>query len=343
MMTKVLSLSVLVVIIVGTFIATMNQKKAVSITPEITFENPRKVYVGVWVGGFYDNDTKKLNTEVVTNFEKQIDKKMAIANIYSEWSYLQNKDLLTVLNKISDNGWVPMISSNPYFFEGCKPRKDSLYKTIASGACDEFLQNVASNLRSYNKPVMLRFAWEMNLPDMYWSVDKLKSNPEEFVGAWRHFHTVLKEENADNVVWVLSFNTSSANTIPYAQLYPGDEYVDWVAIDGYNWGVGPPWGGWTNFNGVFVKSYKELTAITKKPVMLSEVNSAERGGNKAEWLTDMLEIQIPQNYPQIEAIIFFNENKTEGEKVDWRIDKSPEYSDAVKKGLNTSLYRSSFP
>lgn len=342
-MIKIISLVVFVSVIVAASLVNMYQKPVVTTLPEVKIQDPREVYVGVWVGGFYDNAKKKLNTKVVSDFESKIDTKMAITNIYSEWGYLENKELLTILNSISDNGWTPMISSNPYFFEGCQEKKDSLYKVIGSGTCDEFVRSAARNLRSYDKPILLRFAWEMNLPDMYWSVAKTKSTPKEFIEAWRHLHDIFKQENANNVVWVLSFNTSNSNTIPYAQLYPGDDYVDWVAIDGYNWGVGPPWGGWTNFNGVFIKSYKELTAITKKPIMLSEVNSAERGGKKSEWLTDMLEKQIPENYEQVEAIIFFNENKTQGEKVDWRIEKSDEYITAVKNGLDSPLYKSSFP
>jgi beta-mannanase len=310
---------------------------------DISIASQRKVYLGAWVGGFWDSKTKTLTTSAVTNFEQLIGKKVAIANIYSEWTYLSNKDLITVLNKFSDKKWTPMISSNPSFFDGCPKGKDSLYKTIASGECDIVLKEVATNLRSYKKPIFLRFAWEMNLPDMYWSVSKGESTPEEFTAAWRHFHEILKEEGADNVKWVLSFNTTNSNTIPYVKLYPGDEYVDWVAIDGYNWGNSHAWSGWANFNGVFRKSYNELVAISEKPVMLSEVNSAPTGGDKASWLHDMLITQIPEEFPQVEAIVFFNENKTGGESVDWRLEKSPEYVTVVKEALKDELYRSSYP
>jgi endoglucanase len=318
------------------------QKKETS-TSDTKIEKSRDVYVGAWVGGFWDNASKKLTTSKLTDFENKIGKKMAIATIYSEWSYLSDKDLLTPLNTISDNGWTPLISSNPFFFDGCKDNTKSLYKTVADGDCDEFLKDAAANLRMYEKPILFRFAWEMNLPSMYWSVNSLKSTPEEFIAAWRHMHDIFKQEHADNVVWVLSFNTTSSNTIPYAQLYPGDEYVDWVAIDGYNWGTAQPWSKWTDFNGVFRKSYDELTSITDKPVMLSEVNSAPNGGNKAEWLRDMLSVQIPTNFPDVKAVIFFNEDKSKGENVDWRIEKSDENVSAIKNVLDNPLYKSDFP
>ena len=36
--------------------------------------------------------------------------------------------------------------------------------------------------------------------------------------------------------------------------YPGDEYVDWTGVDGYNWGVRN--GGWQSFEQVFRKSIR---------------------------------------------------------------------------------------
>lgn len=339
---KKISIITFLLLCILTIFLYVNPKKQ---TSAVTLKKPpqQEVYIGAWVGNFWDSKTKTLNISVLKNFEQLIDKKMAIANIYSEWTYLSDKDVITKLDSISNEHWVPMISSNPHFSENCPDKNESLYKTIASGACDTFLKKIGSNLRSYNKPVFLRFAWEMNLPNMYWGIKKTNSTPQEFVAAWKHFHTILKKEKADNVIWVLSFNTCHAKTIPYADLYPGDEYVDWVAIDGYNWGDSHDWSNWTDFNGVFRNSYNELIAISDKPVMLSEVNSAPSGGDKAKWLQDMLAVQIPEKFPQIKAIIFFNENKQEKESLDWRIEKSKKYSNAVKTTINNKIYKSSFP
>jgi len=303
----------------------------------------KTVYTGAWVQDFWDNATKTLRVDTLLDFQKKIGRKVAFANIYADWKYLTNKDLLDNLEEISTNGWTPIVSSNPSFVDGCKDSGDSLYKTIASGACDSFLASAGANLRDYGKPVFLRFAWEMNHPDMYWSVKRVGSTPADFVAAWQRFHKVVRAQGATNVIWVLSFNTSNANSTPYKELYPGDDYVDWVAIDGYNWGVGFSWSGWASFDGVFRKSYEELIAVSDKPLMLSEVNSATRGGDKASWLTNMLTEEVPRDYPAIQAIVFFNENKTGGEKVDWRIEISDAYIRAVNEGLENDVYAESYP
>ncbi len=306
-------------------------------------EPKRSVYTGAWVGGYWEDTTRTLNVDNLKAFENEIEYKVAIANVYVDWTYLGDSKLLEALNTISSNGWVPMISSNPKSSISCDGTKTPIYKVIAQGTCDEFIRELARNLKAYKEPLFLRFAWEMNLPDIYWSVDYTGSTPEEFNAAWRRIHNIFEEENVDNIQWVLSFNTSSKKTIPYEQLYPGDDFVDWVAIDGYNWGTSQPWSGWTSFSSVFKNSYDELAIITEKPIMLSEVNSSPEGGDKTAWLVDMLSTQIPLNFPRIEAIVFFNENKASQESVDWRIEISDDYTTALKTHLRTELYKSFYP
>jgi beta-mannanase len=51
------------------------------------------------------------------------------------------------------------------------------------------------------------------------------------------------------------------DTSQYARsVLPGDAYVDWVALDGYNKvGTGM---GWQTWNQIFSKSYQDITALT---------------------------------------------------------------------------------
>ena len=55
---------------------------------------------------------------------------------------------------------------------------------------------------------------------------------------------------------------------PFKDVYPGDAYVDWVALDGYNWGALRI--GWQTFSQVFGDSYNALVALTSKPIMICE-------------------------------------------------------------------------
>ena len=65
---------------------------------------------------------------------------------------------------------------------------------------------------------------------------------------------------------------------------PGDEYVDWVGIDGYNFGTAKSGMSWRSFNETFKGTYDIVTGLTSRPVMIGETGSTESGGDKAAWI-----------------------------------------------------------
>ena len=63
--------------------------------------------------------------------------------------------------------------------------------------------------------------------------------------------------------------------------YPGDDYVDWTGVDGYNWGSAN--GEWQTFQQSLPHIYP-LLAAKGKPILIGEMASTEVGGDKAAWI-----------------------------------------------------------
>jgi len=123
--------------------------------------------------------------------------------------------------------------------------------------------------------------------------------------------------------------------------YPGDNYVDWTAIDGYNWGSNYSAGGWASFTELFTNAYLDMVRqYPTKPIMISETASAEPGDlpnpeygmygddsdafeSKSQWIATMLR-DIENDFPAIRAIALFNINK----ELSWSI------SEAINTGLD---------
>jgi len=101
--------------------------------------------------------------------------------------------------------------------------------------------------------------------------------------------------------------------------FPGDDVVDLVAIDGYNWGRTRDWSVWQSFEEIFSDAYKTATALSKRPIIIGEAASAEIGGSKSLWISDGFK-QLRRSFPRIEALIWFDVQK----ESDWRIASSPE-------------------
>lgn len=300
----------------------------------------RSVYLGMWTQGFWDPSSKTLHPEALIALENKIGKDVAIAHYYLGWEELESEKVITDLRTISSHGWRPMISVNPYFFAKCPANGLPLYKAIASGNCDEFIKNVGKNLKQFGKTLLLRFAWEMNIPSMEWQIEKTGSSNEDFIHAWQRMHQIIHEQNASNVLWV--FSPDVGNTY-YKDIYPGDGYVDWIGLDGYNWGTTQSWSRWQTFTEVFSTAYRAITALApNKPLMISEVNSTDKGGDKSMWYQDMLQRQIPLNFPKIKAVVFYNEDRSVKEGVNWLIDISQDSLDSFSKNIQNPVYLSSF-
>ncbi len=299
-----------------------------------------KIQLGVWTEGLYDAKARKLQPNKLIDFEKITKKKYSIAHYYRGWESFIDSKLINEFETLREYGWTPMINANPYYFKECPYLEKSIYKAIAEGNCDKFLHNAGKNLSNVGQPFYLLFAWEMNNADVEWSVPYTRSSSQDFVEAWRHIHNIFEEENARNIIWVFCPNIPNVPQYSYQDLYPGDSFVDWTCLDGYNWGNTQSWSQWASFSGVFTSSYKLLSAIApEKPMMIGEVNTTDQGGNKAGWYESMFKEEIPEKFPKIKAVVIFNEDRSAQEKVNWKVDISSESLNAFIDGVNSSYYK----
>lgn len=183
------------------------------------------------------------------------------------------------------------------------------FETIVDGSQDATIKARAAGAKGLKVPFFLDFAAEMN-GDEAWSDNDAKL----YVDAYRHIHDLFIAAGATNVVWawcpnVVDTDGTNGATLSY---YPGDSYVDWTGVDGYNWGAGD----WQSFQEVFKDIYP-LLAGKKKPILIGEMASSETGGNKAAWINAMIP-SLQSDFPLIKGVIWFDVNKER----DWRISSS---------------------
>jgi len=160
---------------------------------------------------------------------------------------------------------------------------------------------------------------------------------------WRHVHQLFANIGATNVSWVWCPNIDTYNKLtPLADVYPGDAYVDWTCLDGYNWGTDPAghMSGWQTFDEVYHSTYHAIvdTIAPTKPMIIGEVGSTEYGGSKADWITDMLTVQLPQNYPKVGGVLWFEKGGAEADGMDWPIESSSSSLVAYEQGIASPWY-----
>ena len=227
--------------------------------------------------------------------------------------------LITWMPKLSDGGGVPLAD-------------------IASGKWDDKIRTAAQQATSWHRPVYIRFGHEMNLPGSAYGPGRQGNTPAGYVAAWRHVVSVFRAMGVTNVRWVWSPNVDCDGRCPFTAFYPGDDVVDWVALDGYNFSsvTAMPW---RSLMSVFGPSYDKITAITTKPVMIGETGSAEVGGSKEAWIRDGFLTKLPVRMPRVRAVVWFHRVK----ETDWRIDSSPTSLAAYRAVVDSERYQGSLP
>ncbi|MEV4757070.1 glycosyl hydrolase [Micromonospora sp. NPDC049559] len=194
------------------------------------------------------------------------------------------------------------------------------YDRILNGSQDKLITASAKNLAKYQKPIFLRWAWEMNGDWSIWGGAQNGRNPQGFVQAWRHIHDIFVKQGATNVGWVWGPNYASIPGDSWnamANYYPGDEYVDWVGVSGYTDAV-----RYTP-DALYGAVYQQFAH--RKPIMLAETGVRNKGGDlSADWI-DLLRQWI-DDHRGVAAMVWFDtdtHNRGEKQYINYRVDRDP--------------------
>lgn len=258
-----------------------------------------------------------------------------------------------------DNGHEVVM--NLEFFDGTKVDKSIYpgagYKPILAditrGDYDTILSNFAKDAKKYGRKIWLRTLHEMNLDGYPWSVfytfkiDQ-QIRTQEFLDAWRHIYTLVKNIAGDTIVMQLGYNSKNAfdRTDAFSDFFPGENYVDMVCTSGYNRaGSDLNHQKWLTFTDIYTNWYNQMVALTPslKPLCIGEISSAPSccGGDKVAWFTDAWS-QILNNFPRITQVSWFLYDKD----LMWDAhpgDEATAWTAGYNNAHNAAAYLSAYP
>ncbi len=215
-------------------------------------------------------------------------------------------------------------------------RKTSYLPLIIEGNYDDFFRQWATDAKSHGQRILFRFGFEFNGDWFSWSL-----KPQDYVKAWKRVHHIFQDVGATKVEWVWSPNVVSCPNTDDNNMhlyYPGNEFVDWVGVDGYNFGEHhDQWHQWQSFDEVFGDTLKQFSdRYPSKPIILSEFGCAPgKPKQRSDWIHDAFD-KINRN-AQIKAAIWFNLDKRREGEPNWRIDVWPESLQAFNKTFAAPL------
>ncbi|MBU0501988.1 MAG: hypothetical protein KJ811_01930, partial [Candidatus Margulisbacteria bacterium] len=210
---------------------------------------------------------------------------------------------------------------------------------IARGEHDERLRALAIQIRDFGGPVFFSFAHEMNFPEDSWY--PWQGNPQEYIAAYRHVYELMSSITC-NTTWVWNPGADS-NYQTMMQYFPGERYVDWVALDGYD----PRDQESAAPRRSFAETYDGLISALQPlniPIMIGEFGSAtfsneDSTSRQPTYLTEAIDYiaTTHERYTNpISAFVYFNTVSQTDEviEMDWRIT-SPESQAALRTALDS--------
>ncbi|MFN8556268.1 MAG: glycosyl hydrolase [Dehalococcoidia bacterium] len=296
----------------------------------------RGAYFGAFVS--YGGDS----VQETATFERRAGKDVAIVGYLTHFT---DPALPATFQHIYDMGAVPFHTNSPWI--DCAQLK--------AGALDADIRRWGQFYASLKpKPILVRYMHEMNLNfgNYPWAAFRC-GGAEGYVEAYRRVHDLLMEAGATNVQHVWCPNaywgeSDASNHLWFKQYYPGDAYVDWMCVDGYDWygeyqPDGTKWPQPQTFSHMFGASLDLLESISDRPILLGELGVIEDPRSptwKPNWIRDALTVQIPAR-PRIKAIVWSNEQPTyDGETFDFRMESSPATQAAFMEAIAAEYYLS---
>ncbi len=192
---------------------------------------------------------------------------------------------------------------------------------INNGNQDAYLRAFAAGAKAYGYPIILAPFHEVNGNWDVWDGTVSNNSPAKFLTAWKHVHDLFIGVN--NVKFALSYNAGSVPDVVGNQMsdyYPGDNYVDYLGLDGFNFGS-----PWQSFDAIFAVPIIELESYHKPIYIFSMASTA--GAGKAAWISDFgSEVY---KFP-ISGWVWFNQNGTDG---NWLVNSDSASLTAFKQIL----------
>ncbi|MCK5725380.1 MAG: hypothetical protein KAH22_00990 [Thiotrichaceae bacterium] len=310
---------------------------------------PASSQAHVILGAFVTKDA--WNPNKIDRFNTATGMPVSIVNLFTgfegQWSRLKTQlDNVRSRNAVPMITWMPQLASSP---------ETRLLDKINQGDWDTYINDWITGLKTWQasyptdaKPrVLIRFAHEFNAKWYPWGND-----PVAYRQAWQYIHDRFSAANVQGVEWVWCMSTTDYDDFnDVTRYYPGDDYVDWTSIDGYNWGSNRRYHPWKSFSEVFSSAYNTLTShYPRKPIMIGEVSSAEpsdlpeeNGFNgddsdadesKGAWITDLF-ASLETSFPAIRALVWFNHDK----ELSWALDgENSTGAAAYKEVVNQNDY-----
>jgi len=238
----------------------------------------------------------------VLDHERVLGRHMEGVRVYKDWD---DSLLGSELIWMRDTGHTPFLSIKARRNGGSYVKFSAIATAAPGSTLYRDMQRMAAQIKSYRAPIYIIFQHEPEEDGAY----RNNGNGPAFAAAFRKFVTVMRASGVTNAKYVATFTgwgfkrKDTRNVAKY--YYPGDAYVDAVAIDVYNW-AGCRGDDWKSMAFLIEPLRQWGRAHPSEKLMLLEWGTVEDRavpGRKAQWIKDAQALFKQPGYEQFSALL----------------------------------------
>lgn len=302
------------------------------------------------IGAYAQPINGQSNIEAVQELERTLGTTVPIVRGFNDWDDTigADKPLHTF---IRDGGRELAISVKPTRNNGTDIRWAEIANAQPGSTLYRDIQNMADALNRYGAPVIFTFHHE---PEQ--NANTKFGTADEFRAAFRKIHSIFDAEGVDNVrhsvvltEWSFEVGDFFPDDRRRAELwYPGDDVVDIIGSDEYNWngcrndGRDP----WISLEDDIEPFLRFARQHPNQQLMLGEFGSDEGSpGQKAQWLSDAEDFfaNSPDGDRFVALLYFHDDGREEGwPECEWWLDSTSPTTGAAIDWFNNERFRGSF-
>ncbi len=248
---------------------------------------PQPPAEGAWVGAWVKPElpTQSGQIAAVAQFEQSLGRPLDVVQVYHPWDdeFPGDADRAFV-----DQGRTLLLS-----WSGADTR------VIVSGRYDAEIRARAEEVKALGAPILLRWRWEMNRPNLQGSV----WSAADYVAAWKHIRAIFTAVGATNAGWVWCPIATDFDATNGPAFYPGDDQVEWLCTDVY---PGPDYRSFADVSAEFLA----WASSHDKPVLIGEYGAEDaEPGRRQGWLNATA--AFVKAHPQVKGLVYFDARHTD--------------------------------
>ncbi|MGN6301186.1 MAG: CBM96 family carbohydrate-binding protein [Angustibacter sp.] len=251
--------------------------------------------------------TDQARTDALIDYEKTVNRRMDIFHAY-------HKD-----DQLFPTAAERAISTDPanprMLLMNWKPSTTQTWRQVADGAADARIDRLASYIRSTYDRKLFMTIWHEPENDVNPTAGS-GMTAQDYHDMFRHVVQRLRADGLSQAVFVVNYQSypQYAEQDWWPQLYPGNDVVDWIAWDAYNYGLTSGYnsgdflatinrvrGAWQGFYAWAHANHPD------KPLMLAEwgIYQRDTAPGRQSWYFDDVRAHLA-DAPQIKAMVYFD-------------------------------------